>query len=90
MDNALAQKILDAPVDKLEKLFKEANWYNSTEISYRDGLEKQDARLVGKKVGKVNPGGSLTAKIKRHSLEIYRLKSIGHGGKRKVHAKEEL
>jgi len=90
MDNALAQKILDAPVDKLEKLFKEANWYNSTEISYTDGLEKQDARLMGKKVGKVNPGGSLTAKIKRHSLEIYRLKSIGHGGKRKVHAKEEL
>jgi alpha-galactosidase len=90
MDNVLAQKLLDSPVDKLETLFKEANWYNSTEISYRDGLKKQDARLMGKKVGKVNPGGSLTAKVKRHSLEMYRLKSIGHGGKRKVHAKEEL
>lgn len=90
MDNTLAQKLLDAPVDKLEKLFKEANWYNSTEISYKDGLKRQDARLMGKKVGKINPGGSLTAKVKRHSLEMYRLKSIGHGGKRKVHAKEEL
>jgi alpha-galactosidase len=90
MDDALAQKLLDAPEDKLEKLFKEANWYNSTEIPYKEGLKKRDARLMGKKVGKINPGGSLTAKVKRHSVEMYRLKSVGHGGKRKVHAKEEL
>jgi alpha-galactosidase len=90
MDNTLAQKILNASVDKLEKLFKEANWYNATEISYKDGLKRRDARLMGKKVGNINPGGSLTAKVKRHSLEMYRLRSVGHGGKRKVHAKEEL
>jgi len=45
---------------------------------------------MGKKVGKITPGGSLTAKVKRHSVEMYRLKSVGHGGRRKVHAKEEL
>lgn len=90
MDNALAQKILDAPADKLETLFKEANWYNSTEMPYKDGLKRRDARLMGKKVGKIAPGGSLTAKVKRYSAEMYRLRSIGHGGKRKVHAKEEL
>lgn len=90
MDNTLAQKILDAKVEDLPKLFRDANWYNSTELSYKDGLKKSDARLMGKKIGTVKPGGSLTAKVKRHSAEMYRLRSIGSGGKRKVHAKEEL
>jgi alpha-galactosidase len=90
MDTAFAQKILKAPTDKLERLFKEASWYNSTELSYKDGLKRRDARLMGKKVGNITPGGSLTAKVKRHSVEMYRLKSVAHGGKRKVHSKEEL
>ena len=90
MDTTFAQKVLKAPTDKLERLFKEANWYNSTELSYKDGLKRRDARLMGKKVGNITPGGSLTAKVKRHSVEMYRLKSVAHGGKRKVHAKEEL
>jgi alpha-galactosidase len=90
MDTAFAQKILKAPTDKLERLFKEANWYNSTELSYKDGLKRRDARLMGKKVGNITPGGSLAAKVKRHSVEMYRLKSVAHGGKRKVHTKEEL
>jgi alpha-galactosidase len=78
-------------VDELERLFKEANWYNSTEMTYKDGLKRRDARLMGKKVGKISEGGTLTAKVKTHSLEMYRLKSVGPGGKRKVHhVKEEL
>ncbi|KAH8758096.1 alpha-galactosidase [Hyaloscypha sp. PMI_1271] len=90
MDNALAQKILDADEKDVEKLWKQANWYNSTKISYKEGLKKMDDRLMGKKVSKINAGGSLTAKVKRHSVEMFRLRSVGHGGKRKVHAKEEL
>ena len=90
MDTTFAQKVLKAPTDKLERLFKEASWYNSTELSYKDGLKRRDARLMGKKVGNITPGGSLTAKVKRHSVEMYRLKSVAHGGKRKVHSKEEL
>jgi alpha-galactosidase len=81
---------LDADEKDVEKLWKQANWYNSTEISYKEGLKKRDKRLMGKKVGKINAGGSLTAKVKRHSVEVFRLRSVGHGGKRKVHAKEEL
>lgn len=90
MDNSLAQKILDASEDKLEKLFKDANWYNSTEIPYKEGLKNNDPRLLGKKTGKIAAGGSLTVKVKRHSAEMFRLRSVGSGGKRKVHAKEEL
>jgi len=90
MDEALAQKILDADEKEAEKMWKQANWYNATEVSYKEGLKKRDERLMGKKIGKIAPGGTWTADVKRHSVEIYRLKSIGHGGKRKVHAKEEL
>jgi alpha-galactosidase len=90
MDAGLAQTILDAPVDELERLFKKANWYNSTEMSYKDGLKRRDARLMGKKIGKIPAEGALSAMVKTHSLEMYRLKSLGPGGKRKVHAKEEL
>lgn len=90
MSDEMGQKILEAEEKELEKLFKEANWYNATQMSYKDGLKRRDERLMGKKVGKIAPGGTLTAKVKRHSVAMYRLKSVGHGGKRKVHAKEEL
>ena len=90
MDDALAKKILDADEQKALVLLSEAKWYNSTEISYKDGLKARDERLMGKKIGKIAPGGTLTAKVKRHSVEMFRLKSVGSGGKRKVHTKDEL
>jgi len=90
MDSSLAQHILDAPADKLEKLFKDANWYNATEISYEEGLKNSDLRLLGKKISRIAPSGILTATVKRHSAEMFRLRSVGDGGKRKVHAKDEL
>lgn len=90
MDNILGQKILDADVNQLGTLFKDANWYNSTELPYKDGLKKSDPRLMGKKIGKIAPGGSLSAKVKKHSAEMFRLRSVGEGGKRKVHSKDEL
>jgi alpha-galactosidase len=90
MSDALAKEILDADVQKAATLLGEAKWYNSTEISYKDGLKSRDERLMGKKIGAIAPGGTLTAKVKRHSVEMFRLKSVGSGGKRKVHAKEEL
>ncbi|KAL2075055.1 hypothetical protein VTL71DRAFT_8835 [Oculimacula yallundae] len=90
MDNDLAQKILDADSKTLEKLFKDANWFNSTETSYMDGLKMNDPRLLGKKGSRIAPGGSMTAKVNKHSAEMFRLRSVGAGGKRKVHSKEEL
>jgi len=90
MDSAVAQKFLDAPLDKLEKLFKDTNWYNATKLSYKEGLRTNDIRLLGKKISMVSPGGTLTATVKRHSAEMFRLRSVGDGGKRKVHAKDEL
>jgi alpha-galactosidase len=90
MDIGLAEKILDATTEKAVALLKEADWYNSTALPYKEGLKNRDSRLMGKKIETIAPGGILTAKVKRHSVEMYRLKSVGSGGKRKVHAKEEL
>jgi alpha-galactosidase len=90
MDDKLAQKILDAPEDKAVNLLEQANWYNSTALSYKEGLKKGDERLLGKKIGKIEAGGTFTANVKKHAVEMYRLKSLGTGGKRKVHSKEEL
>lgn len=90
MEEKVAQKILDAPVDEAVKLLKDANWYNSTALSYKEGLQKSDERLLGKKIGKIAPGGNLTTMVKSHSAEMFRLRSVGSEGKRKVHFKEEL
>lgn len=90
MDDALAKEVLDADTEAAATLLSQAKWYNSTEISYKDGLKARDERLMGKKIGSIAPGGMLTSEVKRHSVEMYRLKSVGNGGKRKVHAKEEL
>ena len=90
MQEKTAQAILDAPVAKALALLQDANWYNATALPYKDGLKNGDQRLLGKKVGMIEPGGTLTAKVKRHSSETFRLRSLGTGGKRKIHAKEEL
>lgn len=90
MSDALAKDILDADQQKALTLLSEAKWYNSTELSYKDGLKASDERLLGKKISTIKPGGALSTKVKRHSVEMFRLKSVGFGGKRKVHAKEEL
>ena len=90
MENGLAGKILAGTTAEATELLQKANWYNSTVLPYKDGLKQGDSRLMGKKITKIAPGGTLTAKVKKHSVEMYRLKSVGSGGKRKVHAKEEL
>jgi alpha-galactosidase len=90
MDEELAREILDADTEKATELLKGANWYNSTETPYKEGIKNRDERLMGKKVGTIKPGGAWTTTVKKHAAEIYRLKSVSNGGKRKSHTKEEL
>lgn len=90
MDDKLAQKILDADTTKAIKLLAGANWYNSTALSYKEGLKQGDERLLGKKVGTIKAKGKLTKRVKQHAAEVFRLRSISPGGKRKVHSREEL
>lgn len=75
MSDADSQSILDAPdAEARAKIFKKLNWYNSTENSYKVGLEEGDARLFGKKVGVVEPNGAWTVKVPRHAAKVYRFR----------------
>ena len=87
-----AQEILDASnnSDSFEKLLKQANWFNSTETSYKDGLKADDPRLLGKMISIIKARGSLKASVKRHSAEVFRLRNRGAKVKQYMLAKDEL
>jgi alpha-galactosidase len=56
MDDEVGQKVLDEPA-QVEKVFRDLHWYNSTEISYKEGLKAGDERLFGKLVDGIAPEG---------------------------------
>lgn len=92
MDVGTAQKILDADGDlqSREQLWQEANWYNSSAISYREGLKAGDPRLLGKKTFSIAARGTLSVLVKRHSAEVFRLRNPGEKTARYSMAKDEL
>ena len=92
MDFDTANKILDAhgSSESFDSLLKEANWFNSTEISYKDGLKASDPRLLGKKISSIEARGSLKTIVKRHSAEVFRLRNRGEAVKQYMFAKDEL
>lgn len=79
MDERIAKKIIAQQDDKtgagVAKIYKATNFYNSTELSYKDGLAKDDPRLLGKKIDVVKPFGSLTVTVPRHAAKVFRLRS---------------
>ena len=90
MDVGTAQKILDSPVEKVESVFTQVNWYNSTTLSYKDGIIAGDERLLGKVVGEVRASGEIKVKVLRHGVKMYRLRTEEKEVKRYVIGKEEL
>jgi alpha-galactosidase len=87
-----AQKILNADDDlrSREQLLKDAHWYNSSAVSYQEGLKAGDPRLIGKKSSSIPAGGTLSVLVKRHSAEVFRLRSPGEKTARYSMAKDEL
>ncbi len=75
MDETVARQILDCPA-KAPKIFQDSNWYNSTEVPYEEGVKMGDARLLGRKIAVVEAYGTLHAKVKSHSAEMYRLRIV--------------
>jgi len=57
--------------------------YNSTAVSYADGLKANSTALMGVKVNTLAPMGMLSASVPRHGTVVYRLRSQGMGGMRK-------
>jgi alpha-galactosidase len=78
MDDFTAEQILAG-----KELYKK-QWYNSTELSYKDGLKQGDSRLLGKRVGSIGPQHSeLKAKVPRHATRVFRLRSLSDNGSRR-------
>ena len=92
MDAATAKKILDADrsMDQYEPLLQQKNWYNATALSYADGLKANDQRLLGKQIFTIQPRGELKARVKRHSVEMFRLRNIKVEVGNRSDAKDEL
>jgi len=92
MSDKDAQSILDAADQSArEKLFRQLDWYNATEIPYSEGLMKRDPRLMGKKVSVIPAKGILEADVPRHAAKVFRLHSVEDlTSKRRVAIKDEL
>ncbi|KAK2602027.1 hypothetical protein QQS21_004454 [Conoideocrella luteorostrata] len=90
MDTKIAQKIVDGTQEQAVKELRKLNWYNSTETSYQSGLKKADERLLGTEIGTVEAKGTLKAKVPRHGVAAFRLRSREGGVKRYSTTHEEL
>ena len=86
MDERQAKQILEGDFQQHQK-----EWYNSTKTSYREGLDINDERLLGKKVGILTPKTpELSVRVPRHSLKMYRLRPQGGDTVRYALHKQEL
>ena len=90
MDNSTATRILEAAPSSVEREFKKVNWFNSTTMSYADGLQNGDERLLGKMVGEIEPGSEIRTVVPRHAVKMYRLRNLGGEAKRYMLHRNDL
>lgn len=68
-----------------------AELYNATQLPYRRGLEKRDPRLLVKQLGILSPESPvLDAKVRRHSVKLFRLSALSNEDGAYLTAKDEL
>lgn len=70
MPTEVAQKVLDGNVTLSETGF----YYNATETSFAEGLNKNNSLLLGTYVKQVEPFGTLEAEVPRHGVALFRLR----------------
>lgn len=51
-------------------------YYNATQTSWADGLAHNNTLLLGTPAGRVEAAGTLSAKVPRHGIAMWRLKSV--------------
>ena len=51
--------------------------YNSTVLSYANGASMNITAVLGKSIGQLKPGGTLSANVPSHGVAVYRLRSQG-------------
>jgi len=86
-----SKAILDASDPKERaNIFNKLNWYNATGKSYARGLQENDVRLLGAKVGTVAPHGKINVHVGRHAAKVLRLRNSAGTQGRKSLLKQEL
>ena len=53
-----------------------AGYYNATEMSFAEGLNASDSRLLGTRVGTVSAGGSISTSVPSHGIAMWRLRAM--------------
>ena len=79
MDNATANMVLKGNATVGVSGGNETMRYNASQTSYEEGLRSGEKALLGKKVGMVEPMGTLSAYVERHGVGLFRLRSLGGG-----------
>ncbi|MCJ1462622.1 hypothetical protein MMC07_001224 [Pseudocyphellaria aurata] len=91
MDDETALAILNGNATSIDPTTKkpaagaigsESARYNSTALSYKDGLAANHPALLGAKVATIQPKGALEVEVPRHGIRLFRIRSAG-GGLRK-------
>lgn len=77
MSNETAEGILKGNGTAVVDVGNSTVRYNSTEMSYADGLKANHAALFGSRTGSIVPMGTLTAEVERHGVRLFRLRSSG-------------
>ena len=86
MDNATASSILSGNATVNGTVTGGTNSttrYNSTRMSYADGLARNESALLGSRVGAIAPMGTLIATVERHGIALFRLRAVPAGGARR-------
>ena len=86
MDNSTAMAIISGNVTANGTITDSTNSttkYNSTSMSYADGLAANASELLGAKTMTIGPMGTLTAMIPAHGVGLYRLRSQGGSSMRR-------
>ena len=86
MDDATASSIISGNATVSGTVMDNMNSttrYNSTAMSYADGLAMENTALYGAKTSTIAPMGTLKAVVPRHGVGLFRIRSQGGASKRK-------
>lgn len=86
MDDATASSIISGNATVNGTVMENLNStmrYNSSAMSYADGLAMNHPALFGRKTGAIAPMGTLRATVPRHGIGLFRIRSQGEAGVRK-------
>ena len=73
MNNATATNVLNGTAGPI--MANSTTRYNSTAMSYADGLAMNHTALLGNRTGSIPPLGTLKAMVPRHGVGLFRLRA---------------